>query len=240
MIPKIIHFCWFGGNPKSPLIMKCMDSWSRFCPDWTIMEWNEQNFDVNICDYVREAYEARKFAFVSDYARLYALVNYGGIYLDTDCELLKPIDAFLVHEAVSGFEKPTIIPTALMGCRKDYPLFSELLERYHSRHFLQPDGSFDMTANVYDITAALSDSGFVPNNKLQTVRGFTLYPQEWFCPFDWSTKKMEALTDNTHAIHYFDGSWLPKSTKLKDSIMRKLPAPLRNALRGAKRSLKGG
>ena len=131
MIPKIIHYCWFGGNPLSDLAQKCIDSWKKYCPDYEIKEWNESNFDLNSCDYVREAYQAKKWAFVTDYVRLYAMVTEGGIYMDTDVEVIRPLDSFLSNRAFSGFEDETNIPTGIMACEKGFPLFEELLEEYN-------------------------------------------------------------------------------------------------------------
>ncbi|MDR2338097.1 MAG: glycosyltransferase, partial [Deltaproteobacteria bacterium] len=219
-IPKIIHYCWFGGKPFSPLIKKCIASWKKFCPDWEIREWNESNFDVNICQYTKEAYEAKKFAFVSDYARLYALVNYGGIYLDTDCELTKPIDKFLDHEAVSGFENEISIQTAVMGCQEGFPLFKELLERYTSRRFVMANGLYDQTTNVQDITSFCLDLGFIPNGQKQEVCGLTLYPRDYFCPLDYITHSIVAYTKNTHVIHYFNVSWLDSNNSVTKTTLR--------------------
>lgn len=210
-IPKIIHYCWFGKNPFPPLVKKCISSWKRFCPGWDIREWSENNFDINICKYVKEAYEAKKWAFVSDYVRLWALVKYGGIYLDTDCELVKPINEFLNHEAVSGFESVAHIPTALMGCKKGFPLFNELLERYHKRHFVLPDGSFELMTNVQEITKVCAERGFIPNGEKQVIEGFTLYPKEYFCPKIHGSQSTQYFTENTHAIHHYNLSWLSEN-----------------------------
>ena len=220
MIPKKIHYCWFGGNPLPPLALTCIESWKKYCPDYEIKEWNENNFDININAYVREAYKAKKWAFVSDVARLWVLVHYGGIYMDTDCELIKPIDKFLEHDAVSGFESPTQIPTALMGCRVGHPLFSELLERYYSRNFIKPNGSYNLTTNVADITEVCLEHGLILNNTSQTVKGFTLYPNDYFCPKDYKTGKL-SITQNTCAIHHFNASWMPWYKKLWNSLCRK-------------------
>ena len=110
MIPKKIHYCWFGGNPLPPLAVKCIESWKKYLPDYEIKEWNESNFDLNYNDYVREAYEAKKWAFITDVVRLYAMVTEGGIYMDTDVEVLKPLDELLQYDAVSGFESSSRIP----------------------------------------------------------------------------------------------------------------------------------
>ena len=140
MIPKKIHYCWFGGNPLPPLAVKCIESWKKYLPDYEIKEWNESNFDLNYNDYVREAYEAKKWAFITDVVRLYAMVTEGGIYMDTDVEVLKPLDELLQYDAVSGFESSSRIPTGLMACREGQPLFEELLHEYDVLHFKRPDG----------------------------------------------------------------------------------------------------
>ena len=218
MIPKVIHYCWFGGNPLPHLVLKCIESWQKFCPDYEIKAWNESNFDVNVCAYVKEAYEMKKWAFVSDYARLWALVNFGGIYMDTDCELVKPIDAFLNLDAFSGFESDKGVPTAIMGVQKGHPLFVELLTRYTNRRFIQKDGSFDLTTNVKDITDACLSHGLVLDGTKQTICGFTLFPRDFFCPMDWKTHEMVAFTENTHAIHHFDASWKRPETKIEKIV----------------------
>lgn len=206
MIPKTIHYCWFGGNPLPELAVKCIDSWRKFCPDYEIKEWNESNFDLNCCDYVREAYEAKKWAFITDYVRLYALVNEGGIYMDTDVEVVKPLDRFLSEQAFSGFESETQIPTGIMACQKGFPLFEKLLKEYEHRHFMLADGKFDMTTNVITITETCLMYGLKQNNHQQIINGFSLYPKDWFCPKDYVTGNI-LQTENTHTIHHFSGTW---------------------------------
>lgn len=206
MIPKTIHYCWFGRGAKPALALKCIESWKKFCPDYEIKEWNEDNFDLSLYPYAKEAYEARKFAFVTDVVRLYALYHEGGIYMDTDVEVIKPLDSLLTYEAVSGFESLTQIPTGLMACREGHPLFEELLHEYDDIHFIRPDGSFDMTTNVKRITNTCAKYGFIANNRQQTVKGFTLLPKDYLCPKSYLDKKIY-LTDNTLCIHHFSGSW---------------------------------
>lgn len=205
-IPRVIHYCWFGGNPLTELAEKCIESWKKYCPDYEIIEWNESNFDINCCDYVREAYEAKKWAFVSDVARLFVLVNYGGIYMDTDVEVVKPLDDILKYEAVSGFQSDNQIPTGLMACEKGQLLFEEFLHDYDNIHFTLPDGKYDLTTNVTKIKKICLKYGFVHNNSEQTVRGFKLFPSDYFCAKDVETRKI-TITDNTYTIHHFDGSW---------------------------------
>ena len=205
-IPKVIHYCWFGGNPLPELAIKCIESWKKYCPDYEIKEWNENNFDINCCAYVKEAYEMKKWAFVSDVARLYALVNVGGVYMDTDVEVLKPLDNLLEYEAFSGFESETQIPTGLMACTKGHGMFEEFLEEYNMIHFIRNDGSMDLTTNVTRITKTCMKYGLKKNNTLQTINGFTLLPKDYLCPKDLETKEIY-LTENSYAIHHFDGSW---------------------------------
>lgn len=206
MIPKKIHYCWFGRGEKPELALKCIESWEKYLPDYEIIEWNEDNFDLDMYPYVREAYDARKFAFVTDVVRLWAMYTYGGIYMDTDVEVLKPLDLLLQFEAVSGFESSTQIPTGMMACREGFPLFKELLDEYDDLHFVQADGTMDMTTNVVRITSTCLKHGFVPNGELQTVDGFTLLPSDYLCPKSWDTGKI-TLTENTLCIHHFSGSW---------------------------------
>ena len=164
MIPKIIHYCWFGNNPLPPIAEKCLKSWQKYCPDYELKLWNEKTFDIRCNDYVKEAYEAKKFAFVTDYVRLWAIYHYGGIYMDTDVEVLKPLDRFLVHPAFSGFEGPQRIPTGIMASEKHGKWAGQELEYYQNRHFLKEDGTLDLTTNVTIITDNLVNDGFVLNN----------------------------------------------------------------------------
>lgn len=213
MIPKTIHYCWFGRNPKPQLAEKCIKSWKKHCPDYMIIEWNEENFDISSAPlYVQQAYEAKKWAFVTDYVRLYAMVNFGGIYMDTDVEVVKPLDRFLQHEAFSGFEDEVNIPTGIMACEKGFPLFEELLCFYDDASFFNPDGTMNLTTNVKIITNNCLKHGLELNGKYQVVQGFALYPKDYFCPVSYKTGRLEK-TKNTAAIHWFAGSWQPRDIK---------------------------
>lgn len=220
MIPKKIHYCWFGGNPLPELAQKCIASWKKYCPDYEIIEWNENNFDIHCCKYVEEAYNAKKWAFVSDVARLYALVNYGGIYMDTDVELLNSLDPFLNYEAFSGFEAMDRIPTGLMASEKGQVFFKELLDEYKSEYFIKNNGEYDLTTNVERITKQALKYGLKLNNEKQTIKGFTLFPNDYFCPKNLQTLEL-VITQNTIAIHHFDGSWLPDEDKLAKELFKK-------------------
>ena len=212
------------------MAMKCIRSWKNHLPDYEITEWNEDNFDLDLYPYVREAYDNRKYAFVTDVVRLYALYHEGGIYMDTDVEVLKSLDSLLSYEAVSGFESETQIPTGLMACREGFPFFGELLREYEGLHFIHPDGSMDLTTNVKRITNACLTHGFIPNNRKQTVNGFTLLPKDYLCPIDSHTLQL-CITKNTLCIHHFAGSWVERSFLRKwacrllgDANMRRIDA----------------
>ncbi len=207
MIPKILHYCWFGGAPLPKSAQACLDSWRTHCPDYTVMRWDESNTDLSQERYLREATAARRWAFVSDVVRLQALVKYGGIYLDTDVELIRPLDAFLSLSAFAGFEAPNRIQTALLACEAGHPLFVALLHTYDDAAFQLPNGKYDETPNVVRLTALCQQHGLVLNNTKQTLGGLTLFPTAYFCPKDFATGRL-TLTENTHAIHHFDGSWL--------------------------------
>lgn len=226
MIPKIIHYCWFGGNPLPELAEKCIASWKKYCPDYEIIQWNEENFDVNGMTYTRQAYEVKKWAFVSDVARFRALVEQGGVYMDTDVELLKPIDPLLELGGFTGFEATGQIAAGIMGCQKGEKVFREMLRRYEEDVFLLPDGSYNLETIVTKLMNVCMDSGFSAENKQQTIDGFTVFPAEYFYPYDVS-KEQTNITEKTYSIHYYDGSWLPQEDKdylaLRTRLMKHLP-----------------
>jgi mannosyltransferase OCH1-like enzyme len=206
-IPKIIHYCWFGGKPKPPLAEKCIKSWKKYCPDYEIFEWNETNFDVSTAPlYVRQAYEAGRWAFVTDYVRLVALVKLGGVYMDTDVEVVKSLDPYLKHEAFAGFESIDRVQTGLLACCPGFPLFQRFLAHYDTAEFIRPDGSHDTTTNVEVLTRLCRERGLQMNDRYQVVDGLAVYPREFFCPVDYDTEKLKR-TRKTVTIHWFSGSW---------------------------------
>lgn len=215
MIPKTIHFCWFGRGEKSDLIKKCVESWREHLKDYEIIEWNEDNFDIHCNSYVEEAYQNRKFAFVADYARLKVMYEYGGIYLDSDVEVLKEFpEEMLQQKAFSGFESPINVPTGTMASEKGFPLFKEFLDYYEDKHFVNEDGTFNDITNVDIITNELVKRGLKRNNTYQVVDGFALYPKDYFCPLEDGTGKLEK-TENTINIHWFAKSWWDQNTVKK-------------------------
>jgi mannosyltransferase OCH1-like enzyme len=197
-----------------------MNSWQKHLSHYEVMEWNEDSFDINSNAYVKQAYEAGKYAFVSDYVRLYALYHYGGIYMDTDVEVLQNLDRFLSHEAFSGFEDEVHVPTGIMGAVKGHPWIQELLDDYKDRQFLQADGSLDMTTNTHTITNSCVSHGFVANNQYQVLaNGVTLYPRTYFCPYDY-INGANYITDNSYTIHHFAKSWLPAHVRWRSEVKR--------------------
>jgi len=217
IIPKKIHYCWFGGKPLPDSAKKYIETWKHYCPDYEIVEWNESNFNISINPYVKEAYAAGKWAFITDYVRLFVLYTYGGIYMDTDVEVIKNIDIFLQHPAFSGFESSNYIPTGIIGATKNNRWIEYLLSYYNDRHFRNSDNSLDLTSNVVTITKMTKEKyGITLDNTFQSIEGlFALYPFEYFCPKDYKTGIINT-TSNTYAIHHFAGSWCdPESMKCK-------------------------
>lgn len=214
MIPKKIHYCWFGRGKMSPLAKQCIKSWKKYLPDYEIKEWNEDNFDLDLYPYTREAYDNKKYAFVTDVVRLYALYHEGGIYMDTDVEVIKSLDKFLGHTAFSGFEDDVNIPTGIMASEKGGKWAKENLDYYINKHFLLDDGTLDFTTNVTTLTNYMLQFGLQQNNTYQDFPDLiTFYPKDYFCPKSHITRKI-SLTSNTHTIHHFDGSWMQKNSRL--------------------------
>lgn len=224
LIPKIIHYCWFGGNPLSELAQSCIASWKKFCPDYKIQRWDETNFPISNWIYAQEAFEAKKWAFVSDVARLWVLVKYGGIYMDTDVEVIRPLDKLLFYDAVSGFETKEDVPTGLIACKKNHPFLQELLAEYEYIHFYTPNKGFDLTTNVKRITNTCVKYGLKRNNTLQTVERFTLLPKDYLCPKDYMSGRLD-ITINTLTIHHFSASWVDGDVKKVKKLVPTIFAP---------------
>ena len=208
MIPKIIHYCWFGRGPKPASAERYIAGWKRLMPDYQFMEWNEDNFDIHCCPYVEQAYQVRKFAFVSDYARGHALYTHGGIYLDTDVEVLKPFDDLLDHRSFWGFEAANYIATSTIGCVPQHEIIKEYLDQYHIRTFTRPDDSLDMTTNVAVVTKLWQNRGLLLNDEQQTIDDDNLFlPQAYFSPYDYTIGIIAPLTES-YAIHHYAKTWI--------------------------------
>lgn len=218
MIPKIIHYCWFGKNPLPPLAKRCIESWKTNLPDYMIKEWNEDNFDVNMLSYTKDAYLNKKYAFVSDVARLYALYKEGGIYLDTDVEVINSFDQLLKHIAFVGFENNIYIGTGIIASEKGGKWVKDNLNFYNQLNFINDDGSLNLTPNVKYVTNYMFQHGFEPNNSFQDFTDLvTLYPQEYFSPLNKGFNKY-AVTKNTICIHYYAASWTSNSNQRNRKI----------------------
>ncbi len=215
MIPKIIHYCWFGGNPLPAEAEKCIASWKKYFPDYTIKRWDETNFHVHSCPYAREAYEAKKWAFVSDYARFWILYQEGGLYFDTDVEVIRDFTPILEEGAFMGCEAPAVTKKALdvapglgLGAPIGLPLYKEILEYYAQQHFLQADGSANLETVVGKTTRILQAHGYAPEaGGIQNVAGIHIYPPEYFCPMNYTTGEL-SITDKTCSIHHYAATWL--------------------------------
>ena len=211
MIPKIIHYCWFGHNPLPRLAVQCIESWKKFLPDYEIKEWNEENFDVNIIPYTAEAYKARKYAFVSDYARFWILYKYGGLYFDTDVEVIRPMDYIIQKGPFMGFENNGATTTGVnpglgLGVNPGLGLYKEILNYYAGEHFLFPNGKQNLKTVVLRVTEIMKQHGLCDENVFQTVAGVNVYPFDYFCPIRITDGKM-TITENTVSIHHYAASW---------------------------------
>ena len=222
MIPKIIHYCWFGRNPKSKLIEKCIDSWEKFCPDWQIIEWNEDNYDVTQNEFCRQAYANKKWAFVSDYARFDILYRMGGIYMDTDVEVIQSLEPFLKHDVFAGHETDEwVAPGLILGSVPKHPIMRQVLEAYQNASFMNDDGSENHKTVGEFFTAALKETGIELNGAYQEKNGVAIYPKEYFCPLDDSTGVM-SKTSNTYTIHWYSKTWISPAIKWRTKITRPL------------------
>lgn len=214
IIPKIIHYCWFGHTPLPSDAIKCIKSWKKYCPDYEIKQWDERNFDVSSNPYAYEAYQAKRWAFVSDYARLKIIFDQGGIYLDTDVELLRPLDDLLCQGGFMGFQDDHLVASGLgFGAPKGHPVIKALLQDYDNLSFIRPDGSMDTTPCPDRNTETLLRLGLMENTGImQNIQGIIIYPPEYFCPMNYYTGLMNK-TSNTYSIHHYASSWLSSEEK---------------------------
>lgn len=208
IIPKTIHYCWFSGNPMPEYLLKCVESWKRICPDYEIIRWDESNYDVTKNLYMKQAYEAKKWGFVPDIARLDILYNYGGIYLDTDVEMLKRPDELLYQKAFAGVEKwGNVNMGGFSGAVAGHPMIKRLLDFRKDEKFVNNDGSLNtMTCGYYE-TVPFMELGMKPNNTVQEIGEVTIYSSDFFHPYDYMSGEV-SMTKNTVSIHHFNGGWL--------------------------------
>lgn len=213
MIPKVIHYCWFGGNPLPKFSQRCIASWKKYLPEYEIKEWNENNFDLSCCAYVKEAYKARKWAFVSDYARFWILYHEGGLYFDTDVEIINPLDNIIekgpfigceeTHVSISG-KNLGVNPGLGLAAAPGLSLYKEILNYYESIHFSCGNGVLETV--VDHTTALLRKHGWVGNGQVEEVNGVYIYPPKYFCPYSYLTGKWN-ITEHTVSIHHYAATW---------------------------------
>ena len=217
MIPKKIHYCWLGEKPLPESAKKCIESWKKNCPDYQIIEWNELNLDFeNAPIFVKQAYEAKAWGFVPDYFRLWIIYNYGGIYLDTDVQMIKSFDPLLNNESFAGFEAENYINFGVgFGAEKGNHMIKEHMELYNHISFFNEDGTLNRIASPKITTEWLVSKGLVlGRNQIEEIEGLKIYPKEYFAPKSFDTGIIHK-TKNTYSIHQYDASWFTDEEKIK-------------------------
>lgn len=249
MIPKIIHYCWFGRNPLPELAQTCIDSWKKYLPDYEIKEWNEDNFDVNIIPYTAEAYAQKKYAFVSDYARFWILYKYGGIYFDTDVEVIRPIDDIIARGNFMGFEtdpnpkkgdasEGSVAPGLGLGVNPGLGVIKKMLDYYENKHFICEANMRNQITVVHICTKVLMENGLQNVEGIQKVDDdIYIYPAEYFCPINVTTGRIH-VEKNTRTIHHYAGTWVDKKISIRECIKRMIPEKLLLSLFVMKAKLK--
>lgn len=230
-IPKIIHYVWVGGKPKPKIVNKCIESWKKKLPSYEIKEWNESNFDINSVKYVKEAYEAKKYAFVSDYIRLYALYHYGGIYFDTDIEVLKNekiLEKYFSKSNIFSFESDKSIMTGMMAAEKNSKIIKEFMEIYSNLVFKDLNGNIDITPNTRRLTNLLLKKDLKLNESTQESDkyNYIVYESGIFSSYDMYNNSYQ-ITDKSISVHHFSGSWLSKRKKAIIYIKKKIKRIIR-------------
>ena len=231
-IPKVIYYCWFGNGKMPHLAEKCIESWKKYCPQYKIVCINEENFDINQNKYVKEAYDAGKWAFVSDFARLKALYDNGGVYFDTDVELIKPIDKLIEEKGFMGFDDNGFISTGLgFACEKGNKLVGALLADYEGISFVLPDGTYDLTPCPDRNTKLMQRLGMDISVQNQVFMGIQMLPEDYLCPMKYYTGK-KIITKNTYSIHHFCASWISPTAKRTLFLKRIIGVKLYDKLYG--------
>ena len=224
MIPRVIHYCWFGRKPLPPLAQRCIESWQNYLPDYEIKEWNEDNFDIDILPYTADAYAAGKYAFVSDYARFWILYKSGGVYFDTDVELIRSLDDVLARGPFMGFEianknRLAVAPGLGLAAEPGMPLYQKILSRYETMSFAREDGSLNPYTMIPMVTELLVAAGLKGDGTIEHIAGIDVYPPDWFNPFDDLTGRLNK-TENTRSIHWFAKSWMEPEAVWKVFVKR--------------------
>lgn len=210
MIPKIIHYCWLSKDPLPRRFQLFLDEWKMKLPQYEFVLWDFKQFDINSSNWVKQAFQAKKYAFAADYIRLYALYTYGGIYLDLDVQLIKPFDDLLNEEFILGYEsKKKSIEAGIMGAEKNALWVKDCLQYYEGKNFINQDGTFDMTPLPYILYSILS--------KKYESHLLHIKPFDYFTAKSLLTREL-CITDNTYTIHHFAGSWTPWYSQLKKKI----------------------
>lgn len=223
MIPKIIHYCWFGKNPLDKKSIKCIESWKKYFPDYEIREWNEDNFDITRCTYAMEAYKEKKWAFVSDYVRFKVLYKYGGVYFDTDVEVVRNFDNIISEGNYMGCENANskkdiaVNPGVGLAAEPGMAFYKEMIDSYESDSFYKNNGELNLYTIVERTTDLLMEHGLINVSEIQRVADINIYPREYFCPINMETGKMEK-TENTYSIHWYSGSWETKNNKFRGKV----------------------
>lgn len=239
MIPKIIHYCWFGGNPLPSLALECIASWKKYLPEYEVKQWDETNFDVNMIPYTAEAYKQKKYAFVSDFARFWIIYHYGGLYFDTDVEIIKPLDDIIAKGNFMGFEIDpdgdntpgvyaprfcfAVNPGVGFGMEKNHSFMKKMISLYTELKFEIPPTNIAWYKTIVAYTTEkLCEEGLKNVKGVQVVDGINIYPHDYFSPINMISGRLH-ITPNTHTIHRFMGSWGVKKKSLKDIIRESLP-----------------
>ena len=215
MIPKKIHYCWIGGNPLPESAKKCIQSWKKYCPDYEIIEWNENNYDFTQNEYMKEALENKKWGFVPDYARLDIVYRHGGIYLDTDVEIVKSFDDLLLYNGFAGFESKEYVNLGQgFGAEPNNSVIKALLDSYQKLRFVDENGKIDLTASPVLNTITLEQLGIIRNGSYQEVAGFSIFPTDYLCPKSLNDGIIR-MTENTYSIHHFEASWFTEEQQIE-------------------------
>lgn len=226
MIPKIIHYCWLSGDPIPEKLQKCMESWKTYLPDYEFVLWDRNRFDINSTLWTKQAFEAKKYAFAADYIRLYAVYNYGGIYMDMDVEVVKNFDDLLEQEYFIGFESDKRIEAGIFGASKNLSYMKDCLDYYKDRQFIKEDNSFDTNPLPNIMYNVMSDKYRISNRNSIEIKKksdedntFYIFPYEYLTAKSYSTGKIN-VTKKTYSIHHYAGSWQPLSFRLRTKLYR--------------------